>query len=96
MNDFPSVQDPLDFLNDATSIKTDEKMDDLEMIDKVCTSLSAELQSFGFPDCGNLRSTKKKDVKMRIKAYQMLLRQRRKDLDFRSSFQEKFKKYDVD
>ena len=23
-----------------------------------------DLQSFGFPDCGNLRSTKKKDVKM--------------------------------
>ena len=55
-----------------------------------------DLQSFGFPECGNLRSTKKKDVKMRIKSFQVLLKQRKKDLDFRNNFQDKFKKYEAD
>lgn len=65
-------------------------------MDRLIEEISLELQSFGFPDCGNLRSTKKKDVKMRIKAYQTLLRQRRKDLEFRNGFQDKFKKYEAD
>jgi hypothetical protein len=33
---------------------------------------------------------------MRIKSYQTLLRQRRKDLEFRNGFQDKFKKYESD
>lgn len=65
-------------------------------MDRLIEQISMDLQSFGFPDCGNLRSTKKKDVKMRIRAYQTLLKQRRKDLEFRNGFQEKFKRYESD
>ena len=43
--------------------------DDLEQLDQILESLSIEIQSFGLPDCGNLRSTKRKDVKMRIKCF---------------------------
>jgi DNA repair exonuclease SbcCD ATPase subunit len=50
----------------------------------------------GFPDCGNLRSTKRKDVKMRVRVLQALVKQRKKDLEFRNSFQDKFSKQDVD
>jgi hypothetical protein len=46
----------------------------------------------GFPDCGNLRSTKRKDVKMRVRVLQALVKQRKKDLEFRNSFQDKFSK----
>lgn len=35
------------------------------------------------PDCGNLRSTKRKDVRQRIKCLQALLRQRKIDQEFR-------------
>ena len=39
--------------------------------------------SSGFPDCGNLRSTKKKDVKQRIRCIEAMLKQRQRDMDFR-------------
>lgn len=41
------------------------------------------LAQSGMPDCGNLRSTKKADVKQRIKCIQALLRQARADQEFR-------------
>ena len=66
---FPNVPDPLDFLNEATSARGDDKVDDIEQMDRMIEQISMELQSFGFPECGNLRSTKKKDVKMRIKSF---------------------------
>ena len=52
--------------------------------------------SLGFPDCGNLRSTKRKDVKLRIRVLQAMVKQRKKDLEFKNSFQDKFSKQDVD
>jgi hypothetical protein len=30
--------------------------------------------SLGFPDCGNLRSTKRKDVKMRVRVLQAMVK----------------------
>jgi len=30
--------------------------------------------SLGFPDCGNLRSTKRKDVKLRIRVLQAMVK----------------------
>lgn len=98
LDSLAATPDPLDFLKDGAAIsqKGDDKMDDLEQMDRLIEQISLDLQSFGFPDCGNLRSTKKKDVKMRIKSFQTLLRQRRKDLEFRNGFQDKFKKYEAD
>lgn len=58
--------------------------------------LSNELMASGFPECGNLRSTKRKDVKQRIKCIQALLKQRHKDLEFRSGFQDRSKRQDCD
>ena len=69
---------------------------DLEQLDNILEQLSIEIQACGFPDCGNLRSTKRKDVRQRVKCLQTMLRQRQKDIDFRSSLQDKFKKNDND
>ena len=80
------MADPLDFLNEGSSFRQDDKLDDIEQMDRTIEQIAMELQTFGFPDCGNLRSTKKKDVKMRIKTFQILLRQRKKDLEFRNGF----------
>ena len=45
-----------------------------DAIDQAITKLKFHLLSFGFPDPGNLRSHKKKDVKLRIKCYGALLK----------------------
>lgn len=47
------------------------------------------LQSYGFPDCGNLRSTKRKDVRSRLNCIQLMLKQRIKDLQFREEMKQK-------
>ena len=44
-----------------------DAMADLDQLDRILEQLSIELISCGVPDCGNLRSTKRKDVRMRIK-----------------------------
>ena len=69
---------------------------DLDQLDSVLEQLSIEIQSCGFPDCGNLRSTKRKDVRFRVKCLQSMLRQRKKDLDFRSGLQDRFSKSEHD
>jgi|TARA_B110000285_G_C15038583_1_gene570623 hypothetical protein len=47
--------------------------------------------SYGIPDFGNIRSTKRKDVRLRIKCIQALLLQHKKDLEFRQSMKDKGK-----
>ena len=69
---------------------------DLDQLDSVLEQLSIEIQSCGFPDCGNLRSTKRKDVRFRVKCLQAMLRQRKKDIDFRSGLQDRFSKSEHD
>ena len=49
---------------------------DLEMLDNELEELQIMIESFGFPDCGNLRSTKKKDVRLRMKCLQAMMKQR--------------------
>lgn len=58
--------------------------------------LQINIVAFGFPDCGNLRSTKRKDIKMRIKCMQQMLKQRKKDFEFRNGIQEKMSKVNCD
>lgn len=48
--------------------------------------------TFGFPDCGNLRSTKKKDLRQRIKCMAAMLKQRQKDLEFRQQIDGKLRR----
>ena len=69
-------------LNDDISQITDN----LEHIDKEIEDLCINIEAFGFPDCGNLRSTTRKDIKLRIKCFKTMLKQRQKDLDFKNSF----------
>ena len=68
----------------------DQSMDrgntDLEMLDKEIENLSINIEAFGFPECGNLRSTTKKDVKLRIRCFKAMLKQRQKDQEFKSNF----------
>lgn len=47
---------------------------DLEELDEILENLQIELQSCGFPDCGNLRSTKRKDVRSRINCLKACIR----------------------
>ena len=68
----------------------------LEQLDQVIEQLSMKIQSSGFPDSGNLRSTKRKDVKQRIKCIDSMLRQRKKDVDFRGSIQDRLLKHEQD
>ena len=70
--------------------------DDLEQLDQILENLSIEIQSCGFPDCGNLRSTKRKDVHKRIKCFYVMLKHRKRDLDFREGIQERNKKTEID
>lgn len=70
--------------------------DDLEQLDQMLENLSIEIQALGFPDCGNLRSTKRKDVIKRIKCFQAMLKHRKRDLEYRDGIQERQKKNEVD
>jgi len=61
----------------------------IEQIDQIQELLSMNLQSYGFPDCGNLRSTKRKDVRCRLNCIQAMLKQRIKDIQFREEMKNK-------
>lgn len=42
--------------------------------------------AYGYPDPGNIRSNKKKDVRQRIKCIAQMLKQRQKDIEYRQQF----------
>lgn len=63
----------------------------LEQIDQAQELLSMNLQTHGFPDCGNLRSTKRRDVRLRLNCLQAMMKQRIKDLEFREQMKAKGK-----
>jgi len=52
----------------------------------VSEELSFNLHALRLPECGNLRSTKRKDVKQRIKCIQALMSQVQKHIDFHTGF----------
>ena len=52
---------------------SEEKKDEMDM---AIEKLKTHILTNGFPDPGNLRSSKKKDVRMRIKCIVSLLKQR--------------------
>ena len=74
----------------------EDQINDNEQLDKVMEELQINIVAFGFPDCGNLRSTKRKDIKMRIKCMQQMLKQRKKDFEFRNGIQAKMSKVNCD
>ena len=89
-----TYQQPIPELQMEDSFQT--MPDDLEQMDQILETLSIEIQALGFPDCGNLRSTKRKDVKLRIKCFQAMLKHRKRDLEYRDGIQERQKKTEVD
>lgn len=68
-----NVDISLDMPNDEISQITD-KTQDLEQLDKEIEDLSINIEAFGFPDCGNLRSTTRKDIKMRMRCLKAMLK----------------------
>jgi hypothetical protein len=49
-----------------------------------CNRVKFQVESFNFPDCGNLRTNKKKDVRLRLKCISAMLKQRQKDVEYRA------------
>lgn len=47
-----------------------------DQLTQACNNLKFHLASFGYSDIGNLRSSKKKDVRLRLKVINGLLKQR--------------------
>lgn len=77
-------------LDEMQSMKTGLSTQyNIEQIDQIQELLSMNLQSYGFPDCGNLRSTKRKDVRCRLNCIQAMLKQRIKDIQFREEMKNK-------
>jgi hypothetical protein len=66
-----------------SSDSPDQPHQEEDLIDKAIAKLKFHLMSFGFPDCGNLRSQKKKDLRLRIKCIAAMLKQRQKDIELR-------------
>jgi hypothetical protein len=58
-------------------------MANVEQIDQVQELLSLNLSTYGLPDCGNLRSTKRKDVRLRVACIQALLKEHTRNVEFR-------------
>ena len=52
----------------------------------IVEKIRIHIASFGFPDPGNIRSSKKKDVKLTLKCFSSMLKQRQRDLDFREKY----------
>lgn len=65
-------------------------------LDKVIEKLQIMVVSYGFPDPGNLRSKNTKEIKKTIKCFSEMLQQRERDIRFRQTVNEKFRKMELD
>eukprot|EP00347_Sterkiella_histriomuscorum_P018424 403345562 len=90
-NMFPQYQN--DLTNNNLTTNGDQNED---LIDRAITKLKYHLLSFGYPDPGNMRSNKKKDIKLRIKCMAAILKQRQKDLDYRQNIDQKLSRLQYD
>ncbi len=66
--------------------------DENDPITRASNKLKFHVTSFGFPDPGNFRSSKKKDIRARIKCMAAMLKQRQKDLEYRQQYDGKMQK----
>jgi len=74
----------------------DKKEEPKDELDQIIEKIAFHVVSFGFPHPGNLRSSKKKDTKLRLKCISAMLKQRQRDLDFRDRYQQQFNKLEQD
>jgi hypothetical protein len=65
-------------------------------LDNAIQKLRFHVSSFGFPDFGGLRSSKKKDVRQRIKCMAAMLKQRQKDIEYRQQYEGKLTRIEQD
>jgi len=68
----------------SASAQEHPEAEEEDLLTQQCNNLKLHLASFGYPDVGNLRSSKKKDVRLRLKVIHALLKQRQKDADYRA------------
>lgn len=88
-------------IHKSQSIKKEEgdQNDEKELKDELdlqIEDLSAQIMLSSLPNPGNLRSSKKKDVKMRLRCLNAMLQQRQKDMQFRESHSERFRRLEMD
>ena len=76
------VTEAIDIMSNGDALSRDRDVN-IDKIDQLQELLGIDLASYGFPDCGNLRSTKKKDVKMRLICFQALLKEHIRSIEFR-------------
>jgi len=65
-------------------------------LDKIIDNLKVMAVSYGFSEPGNLRSKNKREIKMTIKCFSEMLQQREKDVLFRKSVNERFRKLELE
>lgn len=71
-------------------------MDTDDPLDRTINKLKFHIMSFGFPDPENLRSSKKRDIRARIKCMAAMLKQRQKDIDYRHQVDPKMSRLQQD
>ena len=57
-----------------------------DAIDRAIKKVKFHIMTFGYPDPGNLKSSKRKEIKLRIKCMAAMLKQREKDIEYRQQF----------
>lgn len=61
-------------------------------LEQTISYLNTMLVSVGFPEAGNLKSSKAKEIKVTLKCFSEIIKQRQADLDFKSSVGENMAK----
>lgn len=64
-NDIITIKDFGDITDLGVSLQ-DSNLANVDQIDQIQDLLNINLANYGFGECGNLRSTKRKDVRLRI------------------------------
>lgn len=64
---------------------TAQGLSENELLEQQLISVQAELSNAGFIACGDLKSTKRKDIKARLRCIKELLKTRRRDESYRAT-----------
>lgn len=71
-------------------IPEEDNQQEDDAMERAIKKLKFHLGTFGFPEPGNLRSSKRKEVKLRIKCFTTMLKQREKDIEYRQQCDSKY------
>ena len=59
---------------------------DVDQLEQALDKIKYHIISYGFPDPGNIRSSKRKDTRQRLKTFAAMLKQRQKDMQVIDGF----------